>query len=73
MEQIASKHGKTPRQVALNFLTRRESLFAIPKSSNPKHVRENAGATGWKLDQEDLELIDSVFPPPARDEPLDML
>ena len=73
LEQIASKHGKTPRQVALNFLTRRKSLFAIPKSSNPKHVRENAGATGWKLDQEDLKLIDSVFPPPAKDEPLDML
>ena len=72
LEKIASRHGKTPRQVALNFLTRRKSLFTIPKSSRPEHVRENAGATNWKLDDEDLKLIDTAFPPPAKDEPLDI-
>ncbi len=72
LEKIASRHGKTPRQVALNFLTRRKSLFTIPKSSRPDHVRENAGATGWKLDDEDLKLIDTAFPPPTKDEPLDI-
>jgi len=72
LEKIASRHGKTPRQVALNFLTRRKSLFTIPKSSRPEHVRENAGATGWKLDDEDLKLIDTAFPPPTKDEPLDI-
>lgn len=73
LESIAARHGKTARQVALNFLTRRNSLFVIPKSADPGHVRENAGATGWKLDQEDLKLIDSVFPVPGKDEPLDMI
>ncbi len=72
LEKIASRHGKTPRQVALNFLTRRKSLFTIPKSSRLEHVRENAGATGWKLDDEDLKLIDTAFPPPTKDEPLDI-
>ncbi len=72
LEKIASRHGKTPRQVALNFLTRRKSLFTIPKSSRPERVRENAGATGWKLDDEDLTLIDTAFPPPTKDEPLDI-
>ena len=70
---IASKHGRTARQVALNFLTRRNSLFAIPKAANPDHVRENAGAAGWELDDEDLVSIDSAFPPPSKDKPLDML
>jgi diketogulonate reductase-like aldo/keto reductase len=70
---IAQRHGKRPRQVALNFLTRRASLFAIPKASNVDHVRENAGGTGWQLTPEDLQLIDSVFPPPAKDQPLDIL
>src|SRR5712691_709658 len=60
LEKIASRHGKTPRQVALNFLTRRKSLFTIPKSSRPEHVRENAGATNWKLDDEDLKLIETA-------------
>ena len=65
-------HGETPRQIALNFLTRRPSLFTIPKASNVDHVRENAGGTGWELNAEDVQLIDSVFPAPSKDEPLDM-
>jgi diketogulonate reductase-like aldo/keto reductase len=70
---IATKHGRTARQVALNFLTRRKSLFAIPKSGDPQHVRENAGGVGWKLDDSDVKLIDRAFPLPRKDEPLDMI
>ena len=70
---IAERHGKTPRQVALNFLTRRPSLFTIPKAERVEHVRENAGANGWLLTAEDLKLIDEVFPLPGKDEPLDMM
>ena len=73
LDTIAEKHGKTPRQVALSFLTRRSSLFAIPKSSKPDHVRENSGGAGWKLDSEDLKSIDSAFPVPGKNEPLDMI
>ena len=70
---IAERHGKTSRQVALNFLTRRESLFAIPKAGAVNHVQENAGGVGWKLAAEDLKRIDEVFPVPSKDTPLDML
>ena len=73
LQTIAQRHGKTPRQVALNFLTRFPSLFTIPKASNLEHARENAGGTGWKLTEEDLKLIDSAFPPPDKNEELDML
>jgi diketogulonate reductase-like aldo/keto reductase len=73
LNTIAEKHGKTPRQVALNFLTRYEGLFTIPKSADPNHVRENAGGAGWKLDQADLKLLDKAFPLPGKDEPLDMI
>ena len=44
LKAIADRHKVTPRQVALRFLTRRASLFAIPKASNPEHAEENAGA-----------------------------
>ena len=70
---IAERHGKTPRQVALNFLTRKPGLFTIPKAGKVDHVRENAGAIGWELSEEDLRLIDATFPLPGKDEPLDML
>jgi diketogulonate reductase-like aldo/keto reductase len=59
---IASKHAITPRQVVLAFLTRRPSLFAIPKSSHADHVRENAGAERVVLDADDLTSLDQAFP-----------
>jgi diketogulonate reductase-like aldo/keto reductase len=73
LETIASKHGKTARQVALNFLVRAAGVFAIPKAGKLGHVRENAGSIGWKLDSDDLRLLDSVFPPPQKDQALDMI
>jgi diketogulonate reductase-like aldo/keto reductase len=73
LAQIGEKHGRTPRQVALQFLTRSKDLFTIPKAGRTDHVRENAGGAGWRLDEEDLKLIESVFPPPREDKPLDML
>ncbi len=58
---IAPRHGRTPRQVALNFLTRRAALFTIPKASRPEHVRENAAALDFTLTAEDLRAIDRAF------------
>jgi len=70
---IAERHGRTVRQVILNFLTRPDGAFTIPKAGNVEHTRENAGGAGWKLSAEDLTAIDNAFPPPARDVPLAML
>jgi len=56
---VAKRLGRTPRQVALNFLTRRPSLFAIPKATRPEHVRENAGALDFTLTAQDLSAIDA--------------
>ncbi len=72
--QIAERHGRTPRQVVLNFLTRRQAgVFTIPKSSQPEHVRENSEGPGWELNEEDLLLIDRAFPAPDHDVPLGIL
>ena len=57
VERVARKHGRTPRQVVLNFLTRRPALFTIPKASRPEHVRENAGALDYALDRGDVAAI----------------
>jgi diketogulonate reductase-like aldo/keto reductase len=69
---LAQRLGRTPRQVALNFLTR-DGVHAIPKSGNPDHVRENAGALGWGLSDADIAEIDSLFPAPDHDVPLGMI
>ena len=62
LQKIANEHGVTPRQVALRFLLRIPSLFAIPKSSTPEHVVDNALAAKLELSSAELEQIDSAFP-----------
>jgi diketogulonate reductase-like aldo/keto reductase len=62
VRQIAAAHDATPRQVALRFLLPREAVFAIPKSSNPAHVEENAAAADLQLTQSELRQIDQAFP-----------
>ena len=49
LQAIAEAHQATPRQVALAFLVRRPSLFAIPKASKVAHALENAGAGDLEL------------------------
>jgi diketogulonate reductase-like aldo/keto reductase len=58
---IAKRHGRTPRQVALNFLTRHPGVFTIPKATNVDHVRENSGGAGWALSAADVAAIDRAF------------
>jgi diketogulonate reductase-like aldo/keto reductase len=72
LTEIGAKYGKTPRQVALRFLTRAAHVFTIPKSSNPEHVRENAGAARFALTATDLAAMDRAFPAPSRAVPLAM-
>jgi diketogulonate reductase-like aldo/keto reductase len=60
--EIAARHSATMRQVILAFLTRRPSLFAIPKSSNVRHTEENAGATPLALSADDERALDAAFP-----------
>jgi diketogulonate reductase-like aldo/keto reductase len=65
LAEIAERHDRTPRQVALNFLTRPPNVFAIPKTTHPDRVKENAGAVGWKLSAQETDAIDRAFPAPA--------
>jgi diketogulonate reductase-like aldo/keto reductase len=68
LAKLAEQHGATARQIALAFLTRKANLFAIPKSGNADHVRENAGASTVTLDSNELSALDAAFPvgPPRR-------
>lgn len=60
--EVASAHNATPRQVALRFLLRYPSVFAIPKASRPEHAVENAGAGSLQLTEEDIVRLDVAFP-----------
>jgi diketogulonate reductase-like aldo/keto reductase len=73
LQQIAEAHHATVRQVALQFLVRRPSVFAIPKASNPEHAAENAGAGDLRLTDAELARIDEAFPLGPRPRTLPML
>ena len=73
LSSVARKHGATPYQVALAFAMRSGRVMAIPKASNPAHVKENHGSLGLSLDEEDLRTLDAGFPPPRRKAPLEMI
>lgn len=62
LQDIATAHHATPRQVALRFLLRWPSSFAIPKAVDPQHVAENAGGGALQLTEEDIDRIDKAFP-----------
>ena len=62
LQKIAAAHNATPRQIALSFLTRWPSVFAIPKAANAEHVAENAGAGSLNLSPEDIALLAETFP-----------
>jgi diketogulonate reductase-like aldo/keto reductase len=70
---VAARHGATPAQVALAFILRQPGVIAIPKASDPAHVRQNAAAAALRLAPEDVAELDAAFPPPRRKRPLAML
>jgi diketogulonate reductase-like aldo/keto reductase len=73
LEEIAASHGATARQVALRFLVRRPSLFAIPKASSAEHAADNAAAGALRLTDADFTRIDAAFPLGAQPARLPML
>ena len=73
LQEIADAHDATPRQVALRFLVRHRSVFAIPKASTPEHAAENAGAGDLQLMPAELARIDEAFPRGPRPRSLPML
>ncbi len=61
LAEIAKRLGKTPRQVALAFLSRDPDVFVIPKAEKVEHVQENAGG-GFALPKDAIDALDHAFP-----------
>ncbi|MCE4627929.1 MAG: aldo/keto reductase [Desulfurococcales archaeon] len=62
LKKIGEKYGKTPAQVALNYLISRPRVIAIPKTERKERVEEIVGAMGWRLKPEDIEAIEAWRP-----------
>jgi aryl-alcohol dehydrogenase-like predicted oxidoreductase len=58
---IAGQRGVTHSQVALNWLLCQDELvIAIPGATKASHAAQNAGALAWRLDDEELGILDKA-------------
>jgi diketogulonate reductase-like aldo/keto reductase len=73
LDAVARRHDARIYQIALAWTLAQPGVIAIPKATNPAHVRENIAAVDIKLTKEDLAAIDRDFPPPKGRTPLGML
>jgi 2,5-diketo-D-gluconate reductase A len=55
--RIAEAHGVTPAQVVLRWHIE-HGIVAIPKSTNPKRIAENADVFGFELTSAEVEQLD---------------
>jgi 2,5-diketo-D-gluconate reductase A len=56
LARIAEKHGQTPGQIVLRWHVE-QGLVAIPKSANPRRMRENLDVFGFALDADDTKAM----------------
>jgi aryl-alcohol dehydrogenase-like predicted oxidoreductase len=58
LDRLAAKYGKTPAQVAINWVINQKGITAaIVGSKTVKQLDDNLGALGWEMDGEDDEFL----------------
>ena len=70
---LAKARGCSAAQLALAWVLRQDGVVAIPKATNPAHVRENRAALDIALSEAECAALDKAFPPPNRPTALAML
>lgn len=58
---LSKKYTKTTAQIILNWLTRKDIVFAIPKTTSKKHLLENYEAMNFEIEFTDIKEIDKLF------------
>jgi aryl-alcohol dehydrogenase-like predicted oxidoreductase len=61
LRRVAQQTGKSPAQAALNWLLRKwEGVVPILGARTLEQLKDNLGATGWKLGAEEVVLLDAA-------------
>jgi len=59
LQEVARGSGKTPAQVALNWIICKGAI-PIAGAKSVLQVEDNAGALGWRLSDEDVAVLDAA-------------
>lgn len=57
---IGEKYGRTPAQVALNWLIAQGNVIPIAGVKNAEQVKQNVGALGWKMTDDEFGELDQI-------------
>lgn len=59
IQHLAEKYAKTPSQIILNWIVRK-NMVVIPRSSNKERIKENFDIYSFELSDEESEQIDTL-------------
>jgi diketogulonate reductase-like aldo/keto reductase len=57
LAEIGARYDKSPAQVALRWAIQHRNVCAIPKSSDPEHIRENVDVFDFSMTETELNRI----------------
>ncbi|WP_315786974.1 aldo/keto reductase [Fischerella sp. JS2] len=63
LRQFGEKYSRTPAQVALNWLIAQGNVIPIAGAKTAQQVRDNAGALGWRLTDDEIAHLEEVSRP----------
>ena len=61
MNSLCDKYEKTQAQISLNWLLTSPNVFVIPKAAKKHHIKQNASASDFTMENSDINLINKVF------------
>lgn len=62
LDEMCEKYGRSPAQIAINWLVSQPNVVTLSKMRNVEHIKENLGAIGWQMDEEDIDRLRRDFP-----------
>ena len=57
--RISQETGRPIAQIAINWCLCKEGVVTIPKGNSVEHILENCAASGWRLSDEHISLLNS--------------
>ena len=63
LNSLGAKYDRTPAQVALNWLIAQGNVIPIAGVKTAQHVKQNAGALGWRLNTDEIGQLEQVSRP----------
>ena len=64
--EIGRTHGASAAQVSLRWLVQQDRVTAIPRTSDPEHLRENFDVFDFRLTPEEMRRISDLAEPGGR-------